>query len=539
MECLMKPLAVVLCCFAFVLLCFDAAGADNEQEKKKRSYAAAAADCDKAIAERKLSLAEGYSSEVWNLKQRFQQDGDLEKALAADKEWSRSLRREPLVPNDLVDSPKELRALQDAYVDRQGRIEQQVADEVVGQLQREATELAKAGNLTDGKVLQHEIDKIKRLYLSNTQSTSKEAVAHKSGRESTAPVKDPVAACEELIRTSRLAMQAQYVGELEALEKSSQAKGTREDIFAVKAERRRYLETPILAESNLVETPSSLRALQDKYLSLQEGLIATVVEEIVARLEQQKQSLTIEGRLEEALRAKEDASTIKQRYNLRSIKGLVLYYAFDQDHGAAAKDLSACRNDGRVIGGAWRKDGKVGGAMFFDGVRAYIDVGNPRDLVMTNGSLSAAAWVRPEVINAGGRIIARRKNAYDYIFDLNRSGAGFSSFDPSYMSSSEGISSETPVPTRRWSHIAWVCKHNDITFYVNGQKVSMRHRRNKLPANTQSRVFIGADPDIGPSREWSFFGMLDEVMLFSRALNDKEVTMIYQGDQGLESSGNP
>jgi len=280
---MMKIRSVSLCCLVLTQLCFEAAGGDKEQDKKKKTYASAAADCDKAISGRKSELAESYSSEVWGLKQRFQKDGDLEKALAADKEWSRSIRREPLTPEDLVEAPKELRALQDAYVDRQDRVEQQVAEDVVKELEREAKELAKAGNLTDGRVLQQEIDKIKRLYLK-----------HKKKEDREVDPQDPVAACEEAIRQKRVALQAQYVGELAAIEKASQAKGALEDIFTVKAERQRYLETPILAESNLVETPSSLRELQDKYLELQDGLAAKVVEEVVERLEQQKQSLTIE-----------------------------------------------------------------------------------------------------------------------------------------------------------------------------------------------------------------------------------------------------
>ena len=310
----MKTVAASLCYLLLTLLCFDASGGDKDQDKKKKTYASAAADCDKAISAKKSELAESYSSEVWNLKQRFQRDGDLEKALAADKEWSRSIRREPLKPDDLVESPRELRVLQDAYVDRQGRVEEQVAADVVRELEREAKELAQAGNLTDGRVLQQEVDKIKRLYLSDSTANAKRPSTAKSKTADNRTPEDPVAACEEMIRKKRVSLQAQYVGELEALEKASQAKGALEDIFAVKAERQRYLETPILAESNLVETPSSLRELQEKYFELQGGLAAKVVEEVVGRLEQQKQTLTIEGKLDEALQAKNDADKIARRF---------------------------------------------------------------------------------------------------------------------------------------------------------------------------------------------------------------------------------
>jgi hypothetical protein len=303
----MKLAAVSLCCLVLALLAGDAAGEDKERDKQKRPYASLAADCDKAISRKKLELAETYSSEVWNLKQRFQKDGDLEKALAADKEWTRSIRKEPLTPEDLVESPKELRAVQDAYVERQGRVAREVAEEVVGQLQREARELAKTGNLADGQVLQQEIDKIKRLYLSRDNASalrsSPKAGEEAAPRDADVPI-DHVAACEEAIRQKRIAIQAQYVGELEAMERLFQAKGALEDLFAAKAERTRFLEVPLLAEGNLVEGPEPLRELQQQYLELQNNAASSAVEQFLERLEQQKQALTIEGKLDEAVKAK-------------------------------------------------------------------------------------------------------------------------------------------------------------------------------------------------------------------------------------------
>ena len=109
-------------------------------------------------------------------------------------------------------------------------------------------------------------------------------------------------------------MQAQYVGELEALEKSFQAKGALEDLFAAKAERQRFIETPLLVESNLVDKPELLRELQQKYLELQQGVSTKVAEEFIARLEQQKQAFTIEGKLEEAINAKQSAEKLSARF---------------------------------------------------------------------------------------------------------------------------------------------------------------------------------------------------------------------------------
>jgi hypothetical protein len=298
------------CFIAFILSCISlvqpvCAADKDDPSKKPKNYADAAEECDKAIEQHKHELAGQYSTDVWMLKDKFQKAGDLEKALILDKEWSRSLSRKPLTQEHLVESLPELASLQREYIPLFTKVAETVATEFLQDLKKESSDLAKSGKLAEGRVLQQEIDTIKKLYLDGKNE--------KPAAESKADG-DPVAACEELIRQSRVAMQAQYVGELEAIERASQAKGALEDIFAVKAERQRYLETPILAESNLVETPLSLRELQDTYLERQEGLAAKVVEEVVERLEQQKQSLTIEGRLEDAMKAKLNSEKIRKRY---------------------------------------------------------------------------------------------------------------------------------------------------------------------------------------------------------------------------------
>jgi hypothetical protein len=55
-----------------------------------------------------------------------------------------------------------------------------------------------------------------------------------------------------------------------------------------------------------------------------------------------------------------------------------------------------------------------------------------------------------------------------------------------------------------------------------------------LPANRDSQVFVGADPDIGPNPEWNFHGCLDELKLYDRALTGEEVAELYRLDQGTK-----
>jgi hypothetical protein len=332
---------------------------NNKEDKveKPRAYDQVAEECKKAVERRRLDLAAQYSSAVHSLKSQFQQEGALDKAIAADKEWTRATDRKPLTAEDVVDAPEELKRLQKDYLAKWETVDEKTAKEFLAKLDVEAGELAKKGMLAEGRVLQQEIAQIKRLYLTESKKTTSDA---------TPPQEDPVAACEKAIRQRQIDLQLQYSGELEALEKASQAKGALEDMFAVKAERQRYLETPILAASNLVETPSSLRELQDKYLEWQEGLAAKVVEEFVARLEQQKQSLTIEGKLEEAVKAKEAVEKVRQKLlvssndrNRQVLKRFIGKYRFENGNIEEIAPNGVYLVDGSAShewGGRWELD---------------------------------------------------------------------------------------------------------------------------------------------------------------------------------------
>ena len=67
------------------------------------TYKDSLTQCESAIVERSKKVSETYSSDVYRLKSQFQKEGDLEKAVSADKEWSRFLNQKSLTKGDVVD----------------------------------------------------------------------------------------------------------------------------------------------------------------------------------------------------------------------------------------------------------------------------------------------------------------------------------------------------------------------------------------------------------------------------------------------------
>ena len=284
----------------------DAVAAKKEVKADETMvYEEAAAECKRLVEQQRAELAKQYSAALWGLKEQFQQIGELDKAIATDNELKRSTNGEPLTPDVIVDEPEELKRVQQEYLSKWGKVDAQTASAFLDKLNEEASRLAKKGKLAEGRVLQQQATKIKQAYLAE----KKRNVDGDAG-----VMNDPTSACEESIRERRKALQSQYVGELEAMEKSFQAQGALESVFAAKAEKDRFVNTPLLAERNLVKSPESLRSLQGSYLEQFRGLAEVIATDFIERLEQRKQSLTIEGDLAGATRIKAEIEKIRARH---------------------------------------------------------------------------------------------------------------------------------------------------------------------------------------------------------------------------------
>ena len=75
------------------------------------------------------------------------------------------------------------------------------------------------------------------------------------------------------------------------------------------------------------------------------------------------------------------------------LNGCVLYYSFDKDEGEKVTDKSLKRNNGRVFGGKWVREGKVGAGYSFDGKTSYISVPNNPSMNFGYADFTYSYWV--------------------------------------------------------------------------------------------------------------------------------------------------
>ena len=308
----------------------------DAQTNQPLNYKDASTQCESAIAERTKKISDTYSSEVFRIKSQFQKEGDLEKAVAADKEWGRFVSQKTLGAGDVVEQPAELQQVQQKFVGMFFQVAQTVAQERIEVLTDIKKQFVRDGKLDEGMAVQQEIEKIKRRYVAS-------ASAEGSTGGGKGKAVDIVTQCEAEIRQKVITSQAQYAKELEALAKSFQAKGELENVFAVKNEQDRFMNSGRIEDANIVPSPEELRTLQTQYKALPEKIGQQTAKQYLTALEERKKNLTVEGKLDEAMSVKKDIEKIQARYsvegggaespNAKIIKALVGKWRFKCSNG--------------------------------------------------------------------------------------------------------------------------------------------------------------------------------------------------------------
>jgi hypothetical protein len=212
--------------------------------------------------------------------------------------------------------------------------------------------------------------------------------------------------------------------------------------------------------------------------------------------------------------------------DLRS--GLVAWYTFDEDEGAVARDSAGGHNG--VVHGAARVEGKIGGALDFDGVNDYVVVADEDGILNITGDITISAWVnfRKGGLNYDGseRAIVTKcikngvlANPYDFRGDI--------SIEPlltmvrASNQTHECAYSKTHITLGRWHHVAVSVKEGVTDFYVDGVLTDKWWGVPPLkgrPTGNGYPLLIGARDD-----GLFFNGMIDDVRIYNRALTAREI----------------
>ena len=205
-------------------------------------------------------------------------------------------------------------------------------------------------------------------------------------------------------------------------------------------------------------------------------------------------------------------------------EGLLLHYSFDKDGTTNVHDDSGRGNHGTVRGAKYSPEGKVGGAYEVGRAIGCIEVAPNSVWSFGTNDFSVAFWFKAqrEMDNREHFFIGcdeggGNKNKWglelgwgSLIFHINTADGG-----------GQRIASQPWKPDiDQWYHLAVTRNASKYSIYVDGNMVSMQHNQTAIPP-------VQAPLTIGHAENLYVEGMMDEVMIYGRALSAAEVARIH------------
>jgi RNA polymerase sigma factor (sigma-70 family) len=231
-------------------------------------------------------------------------------------------------------------------------------------------------------------------------------------------------------------------------------------------------------------------------------------------------------------------------------EGLVLDMTFDQDEagsgvimdssgkarGGKITDHSGKGNHGVAAGVRWTADGQRGGAYEFTAEGDEIVISNNKSL--NPKQLTLAAWIKTSYTNDKWRRIFDK--SYSKGYALSIAGDWQKNKLRGQLSLEMGpgnhlILTRTNVADGQWHQVVATFDGTDESLFVDGQLEAgpLRWKKGEQVGATDFNLVIGCnrsnlkEDDLGSS----FRGLIDEPMMWNRALSTNEVAFLYQSQQ--------
>jgi hypothetical protein len=215
---------------------------------------------------------------------------------------------------------------------------------------------------------------------------------------------------------------------------------------------------------------------------------------------------------------------------------LIAHYPFDGN----ASDASGNANNGSLVGGIVSTTDRFGNpnsAYEFNGLNSYVSVPNSASLSSPSTACTQAGWVMlygVSKVGSGFNPLIMKSlettNAFMYRMVANPTyiGAAFNNWN-THMSGGQ------TTPLNEWHHVATVFNSSTLKIYYDGTLVATQPMVMTITADTRA-LTIGADV---PGVLEIFFGKIDDVRIYNRALSDADVTQLWGGGSTDVASGTP
>lgn len=203
-------------------------------------------------------------------------------------------------------------------------------------------------------------------------------------------------------------------------------------------------------------------------------------------------------------------------------EALVLHYTFDEA-GSAIQDYSGFENHGEIVGQLEHTEGKKARGIKVE--NGHVKVPHSVSMDIKGSALTMLCWYKPgpkkgksSLITKGAHHMLKLNNKWQVKLAVGGWGLGQCSFN-------SPVRDGEPAWLNQWSHFAGVRTKNELKVYYNGAlgnrltvNGGLGHTGFSWRIGSNGEIPIGRTPD----------GVIDEVMIFGRALSDAEIKAIYE-----------
>tara|TARA_Y100000310_G_scaffold107162_1_gene105593 strand:+ start:6330 stop:7418 length:1089 start_codon:yes stop_codon:yes gene_type:complete len=201
--------------------------------------------------------------------------------------------------------------------------------------------------------------------------------------------------------------------------------------------------------------------------------------------------------------------------------GAVSWWRFE---GNARDEIG--NNAGTLQGGMGFVDGKFGDAGDFDGSDDYVDLGTSKIITETGQAFTIGAWVKRDS-SAEMHIFSQTNidgSSQLWRYMLSIGTPFFQAREISEATSTSAVSNSA-ITIGEWTYVVMTYDPGQFTFYSNGQSdgtstgtITGTFNTNKVTLGVMQRSTLAN----------YFDGQIDEVMVFDKALTEKQVKALYE-----------
>lgn len=228
----------------------------------------------------------------------------------------------------------------------------------------------------------------------------------------------------------------------------------------------------------------------------------------------------------------------------RADESLVLYLRFDEGTGNTIQDESGNGNDGEMQGDAGWETGRYGNAIALNGANSYLLAGDSgfTNMGEAGDSYTVEAWIKTSQTGGttwGAPIIVekRRQPEWHRAFSiyLNASSSLGARFETGVANITVDAA-EPAINDDSWHHIAVTRNGAEVELYIDGDLAKAGQITDEDRSAPDQPITLGCRRTNDGASTHYFEGLIDELAIFSRALEVAEILQDMKGDIAAVSS---